>query len=170
MDDIHALGAGVSMATGGAKAIEGGNWQVFEGMLKHSKALLQLGTEVSCLSLDARRFSWTFCSRFVLGDRHSPSYLGDWGTPLPSPYEQLERRRRHAIRPDFLCVSVVLFAQGSRFSWSQLTPSPAYPVRPAVYARRRAYPEQSTKIRSPARDSAYYQPASSSTLFLRSFR
>ena len=47
MDGIHALGAGVSMATGGAKAVEGGNWQIFQAMIEDAKVTLSLGTEVS---------------------------------------------------------------------------------------------------------------------------
>lgn len=47
MSSIHALAAGVSMATSGASSIEGGNWRVFEGMLKNASATLVLGTTVS---------------------------------------------------------------------------------------------------------------------------
>jgi prenylcysteine oxidase/farnesylcysteine lyase len=47
MNAIHALGAGVSMAAGGAKAVEGGNWRVFEAMLKNASATIHLGTTVS---------------------------------------------------------------------------------------------------------------------------
>lgn len=46
VNEIHALGAGVSMATGGASAVEGGNWQIFKGMLDESKAIVQLNTLV----------------------------------------------------------------------------------------------------------------------------
>jgi len=47
MNEIHALGAGVSMCTGGASAVEGGNWQIFKAMLDDSSADVRLGTEVS---------------------------------------------------------------------------------------------------------------------------
>lgn len=47
MDQIHALGAAVCMATGEAKQVVGGNWQVFDRMLKDAKAELHLGTQVS---------------------------------------------------------------------------------------------------------------------------
>ena len=49
MDGIHALGAGMCMASGGAKAIEGGNFRIFEGMMSDSEVVLRLGTEVSPL-------------------------------------------------------------------------------------------------------------------------
>ena len=51
MNVIHAMGAAVSMATGGAMAIQGGNWQIFHEMVKESKATLRLSTEV-CTSHD----------------------------------------------------------------------------------------------------------------------
>ncbi|RSH90653.1 hypothetical protein EHS25_001258 [Saitozyma podzolica] len=47
MDMIHALGASVSMATGGAKAVQGGNWRIFEAMLKNASATMHLGTTVT---------------------------------------------------------------------------------------------------------------------------
>lgn len=46
MHDIHALGASVSMATGGAKSVEGGNWRIFDGMLDEAKATRRLGPKV----------------------------------------------------------------------------------------------------------------------------
>jgi prenylcysteine oxidase/farnesylcysteine lyase len=47
MDQIHGLGAGVSMATSGAHAIRGGNWRIFKEMLDESKAGVYLNTTVS---------------------------------------------------------------------------------------------------------------------------
>jgi prenylcysteine oxidase/farnesylcysteine lyase len=49
MDQIHGLGAGVSMATAGAHAVEGGNWRIFNAMLEDSKAGVYLNTTVSAL-------------------------------------------------------------------------------------------------------------------------
>ncbi|WVQ80435.1 hypothetical protein IAT38_002540 [Cryptococcus sp. DSM 104549] len=46
INQIHGLGAGVSMATGGASQVEGGNWRIFQAMLDDSKAQLHLHTEV----------------------------------------------------------------------------------------------------------------------------
>lgn len=48
MDQIHGLGAGVSMATSGAHAVAGGNWRIFKGMLDESEARVYLNTAVSC--------------------------------------------------------------------------------------------------------------------------
>jgi prenylcysteine oxidase/farnesylcysteine lyase len=50
MDQIHGLGAGVSMATSGAHSIKGGNWRIFKEMLDESKAGVYLNTTVSYIS------------------------------------------------------------------------------------------------------------------------
>jgi prenylcysteine oxidase/farnesylcysteine lyase len=47
MDQIHGLGAGVSMAASGAHFIKGGNWRIFKEMLDESKAGVYLNTTVS---------------------------------------------------------------------------------------------------------------------------
>lgn len=50
LDYIHGLGTMVSMAPQGAKAIEGGNWQIFSNMVKASKADIHLNTAVTSIS------------------------------------------------------------------------------------------------------------------------
>jgi prenylcysteine oxidase/farnesylcysteine lyase len=50
MDQIHGLGAGVSMATSGAHAVRGGNWRIFKEMLDESMAQVYLNTTVSPVS------------------------------------------------------------------------------------------------------------------------
>lgn len=47
IDKIHGLDSMVCMATDGAMSIQGGNWQIFDGMLKASGAELLLNTSVS---------------------------------------------------------------------------------------------------------------------------
>ncbi|KAF9922602.1 hypothetical protein FBU30_007271 [Linnemannia zychae] len=47
LDDIHALGALVTMAANDARQIEGGNFQIFEGMVAKSKAEVKLETKVA---------------------------------------------------------------------------------------------------------------------------
>lgn len=47
LDEIHGLESLVCMSTGGAMSIQGGNWQIFDGMLKASEAKLLLNTSVS---------------------------------------------------------------------------------------------------------------------------
>lgn len=47
LDKIHGLESMVCMATDGAMSIQGGNWQIFDGMLKASGARVLLNTSVS---------------------------------------------------------------------------------------------------------------------------
>lgn len=47
IDQIHGLESMVCMATDGAMSIQGGNWQIFDGMLKASEAIVLLNTSVS---------------------------------------------------------------------------------------------------------------------------
>ncbi|KAF8926057.1 hypothetical protein BGZ47_002919 [Haplosporangium gracile] len=47
LDDIHALGALVTMAANGAQQIEGGNFQIFEGMVAKSGAEVRLETKIA---------------------------------------------------------------------------------------------------------------------------
>lgn len=47
LDQIHGLESMVCMATDGAMSIQGGNWQIFDGMLKASGAKVLLNTSVS---------------------------------------------------------------------------------------------------------------------------
>ena len=49
IDKIHGLEAMVCMATDGAMAVKGGNWQIFDNMLKASGARVVLNTNVSSI-------------------------------------------------------------------------------------------------------------------------
>ncbi|EGC42339.1 prenylcysteine oxidase [Histoplasma capsulatum var. duboisii H88] len=48
---IHGLETMVCMATDGAVAVEGGNWQIFQSMLNASKATVRLNSPVSSIKL-----------------------------------------------------------------------------------------------------------------------
>ncbi|KAL8724747.1 MAG: hypothetical protein Q9181_006694 [Wetmoreana brouardii] len=52
LDQLHGLETMVCMATDGAMAIEGGNWQIFDGMIKSSGATLLLNTSVTSVAKD----------------------------------------------------------------------------------------------------------------------
>ncbi|KAL8698531.1 MAG: hypothetical protein Q9201_006515 [Fulgogasparrea decipioides] len=53
LDRLHGLETMVCMATDGAMAIEGGNWQIFDGMIKSSGATLLLNTSVTSVAKDS---------------------------------------------------------------------------------------------------------------------
>jgi prenylcysteine oxidase/farnesylcysteine lyase len=50
LGEIHGLEALVCMSTDGAMAVRGGNWQIFDGMLKSAGAYVRLNTSVTELS------------------------------------------------------------------------------------------------------------------------
>lgn len=47
LDQIHAIGALVSLAAGDARQIQGGNWQIFDRMAREANATLQLNTGIN---------------------------------------------------------------------------------------------------------------------------
>lgn len=50
LDQIHGLETMVCMAIDGPMAVQGGNWQIFDGMIKASQAHLRLNTSVTEIS------------------------------------------------------------------------------------------------------------------------
>ena len=56
---IHGLEAMVCMATDGAMSVHGGNWQIFDRMLKHDRNTVLLNTRVTDISLpeDGKQYS-----------------------------------------------------------------------------------------------------------------
>lgn len=83
LDQIHGLETMVCMATDGAMSIEGGNWQIFDGMIQASGATLLLNTSVSAIAKDASsgKYSIKTTSAQPLHppqDRPSSSYDEEW--------------------------------------------------------------------------------------------
>ncbi|KAH8079076.1 FAD/NAD(P)-binding domain-containing protein [Cristinia sonorae] len=58
VDRIHALGGFVSLAATGASSVEGGNFQIFEQFVKHSKANVYFNTTVTSVKRDTSNL-WT---------------------------------------------------------------------------------------------------------------
>ncbi|KAF9433421.1 hypothetical protein BGZ76_009479 [Entomortierella beljakovae] len=56
LDDIHALGALVTLAAEKAMQVEGGNFQIFEGMVYRSKANVKLNTKIARIHRIAPKF------------------------------------------------------------------------------------------------------------------
>ncbi|KAL8828437.1 MAG: hypothetical protein Q9170_006602, partial [Blastenia crenularia] len=59
LDQIHGLETMVCMATDGAMSIEGGNWQIFNSMIKASGATLLLNTAVESITKNQRSGQYT---------------------------------------------------------------------------------------------------------------
>ncbi|KAF9884047.1 hypothetical protein FE257_002332 [Aspergillus nanangensis] len=56
---IHGLEAIVCMATDGAMAIDGGNWQIFDGMLRSSNSDVRVNQSVSAITRNNPDETWT---------------------------------------------------------------------------------------------------------------
>ena len=68
---IHGLEAMVCMATDGAMSVHGGNWQIFDRMLKYDKNTVVLNTRVSDVSISKARKQYSVKSSSRSGaDRH----------------------------------------------------------------------------------------------------
>ncbi|KAI4280692.1 MAG: hypothetical protein L6R38_004239 [Xanthoria sp. 2 TBL-2021] len=57
LDQIHGLETMVCMAAEGGMSIEGGNWQIFDNMIKDSGATLLLNTAVSTITKDSGKYA-----------------------------------------------------------------------------------------------------------------
>lgn len=81
---IHGLETMVCMATDGAMAVEGGNWQIFDGMLKAAGADVRLNTSVTAIERQEK-------GGFVI---RSKPHHGDDTSPDVSPDEEEEEEER----------------------------------------------------------------------------
>lgn len=66
---IHGLEAAVSLATEGAVAVAGGNWQIFDGMARASGATLLRNTSVAAISRDVGDATPCAPPRYLLSTR-----------------------------------------------------------------------------------------------------
>jgi len=89
---IHGLETMVCMAAEGAVSVEGGNWQIFEGMVKSSGALVHLNTSVTGITekstKDDKRV-WTITSQ-TLGDQRPVVNQEFDAIIIASPYQYLD--------------------------------------------------------------------------------
>ncbi|GMK54379.1 hypothetical protein CspeluHIS016_0109650 [Cutaneotrichosporon spelunceum] len=78
MTEIHALGAAVSLASGGASAIAGGNFRLFEAMLKHSRADVRLQTAVDTIEPHPGGFRVTSNGSHTVEDYNEVFFAAPW--------------------------------------------------------------------------------------------
>lgn len=70
LDQIHAVGALVSLSANSALQVEGGNWQIFEKLAKQSKATLKLATDVtSATKLPDGKWSLQYANESAVFDK-----------------------------------------------------------------------------------------------------
>ena len=77
LQDMNGLLTMCCMATDGAMAVEGGNWQIFDEAVKHSEANVMLNTTVGAVIKDPRSQQYYL----VLGSKEAGQ------TTLPDPYD-----------------------------------------------------------------------------------
>ena len=105
LDQIHGLESMVCMATDGAMSVQGGNWQIFDNMLKASGATVLLNTSVANVS---RQQNGTY----------GIDFLTDHASPIqPSIYDS------------------VILAAPLQFANISLTPPPLNPPPPIPYVQ-----------------------------------
>ncbi|KAJ7770829.1 Prenylcysteine lyase-domain-containing protein [Mycena maculata] len=97
-DEIHALEGACSLAPTGASAVEGGNFQIFEQFLKHSRANVYINTSVNSISpaasgqwsLDSDRGSETYRAIILAAPWHSTNIELPVSVRIsPQPYVHL---------------------------------------------------------------------------------
>ncbi|MCJ1403347.1 hypothetical protein MMC11_006570 [Xylographa trunciseda] len=135
LGEINGLLALVCMSTDGAMAIKGGNWQIFDGMLRTSGAKLLLNTSVSEI---ADQKDGTYLVRSGASDA-SPSQLevhtdeyDEVVLAAPFQFSKLKLPAKLAHLPDaipYVHLQVTLFASPHKLSPSafNLAPSVAAP-------------------------------------------
>lgn len=74
------------MAIEGAKQIDGGNWRIFDGMIKHSGAYLSLNTTVDSISKSGNSYKIKTTSTNDVGERIATEGLFDT-VVLAAPYQ-----------------------------------------------------------------------------------
>ena len=80
LDQIHGLEAMVCMAADGAMSIHGGNWQIFDRMLKSSSNNVRLDTEVTDISLMADGETYTVKSTSVTDSAPKSAFIANTDT------------------------------------------------------------------------------------------
>ena len=115
---IHGLETMVCMATDGAVAVVGGNWQIFEGMINASGARIRLNTSVSEISESMPGHAFTIKSRLVEDLSSGPSHLSEDTFDeviLAAPFQFADLKLPESVKhlPDnipYVSLHVTLFA------------------------------------------------------------
>ncbi|PYH41918.1 putative prenylcysteine lyase [Aspergillus saccharolyticus JOP 1030-1] len=86
---IHGLETMVCLATDGAMAIEGGNWQIFDGMLKASGAEVRINHTVTSINWDGDKNN-DGQTQYLSHHRHHPTTLTFKDASPSSSFNQVE--------------------------------------------------------------------------------
>ena len=107
---VHGLEAMVCMATDGAMSVYGGNWQIFDGMLKQDRNTILLSTSVTDIALQEDG------KQYLVKSLSAPAADGQEAT---SPHAEL--------------FDAVVLAAPLQFSNITITPTPAFAPSPIPY-------------------------------------
>ncbi|ETS85460.1 hypothetical protein PFICI_03485 [Pestalotiopsis fici W106-1] len=128
---IHGLGAMVSLAADGAKAVEGGNWQIFAHMAGYARAYVHLNTSVASIGLASRSDPSAPASKYILKTRESTNAAGtvaeaehiefdDVVVATPYQFSGIDHDENLLQQPideiPYVTLHVTLFASPFRFS------------------------------------------------------
>ncbi|OAX82527.1 hypothetical protein ACJ72_03125 [Emergomyces africanus] len=123
---IHGLETMVCMATNGAVAVEGGNWQIFQSMLEASKATVKLNSPVSSVELsDNNEYTVTYHPPHNQDDADADSFTFEEDTfdhvVIASPYQfsniSLSPQLKHPLdAPRYVDLHVTIFASPYKLS------------------------------------------------------
>ncbi|KAL1967592.1 hypothetical protein VTN77DRAFT_3107 [Rasamsonia byssochlamydoides] len=114
---IHGLETMVCMATDGAVSVEGGNWQIFAGMLNSSRAHVNLNTAVTSIQ---RNSNGTFTISHVQDDHSLEQSLFD-DVVIAAPFQESDIKISPPLDhvPDtipYVTLYVTLFSSPHRLS------------------------------------------------------
>jgi len=114
---IHGLETMVCMATDGAVSVEGGNWRIFEGMLKNSSVDLRLKATVTQLERDEYNGEWIVTSKKDGSPIATSDVYDEVIVAGPWQYSDLNVLPKLEKTPDkipFVTLHVTLFASPRR--------------------------------------------------------
>ncbi|ODA75912.1 hypothetical protein RJ55_08553 [Drechmeria coniospora] len=89
LDYIHGLEAMVSFATEGAVAVAGGNWQIFDAMVRRSGAALHRNTSVTGITLAKGTAQLGKGRKYIISARDSAHPSDKDGKPLPTVFDNV---------------------------------------------------------------------------------
>jgi prenylcysteine oxidase/farnesylcysteine lyase len=120
LNQIHGLETMVCMATDGAVAVEGGNWQIFAGMLQASRANVRLNTSVTHIHLNENKtYTVTTSSKADSEESTSTDLFDTVVLAAPLQYSSLSISPSPNHIPDkipYVKLHVTLFASPHKLS------------------------------------------------------
>ena len=113
LDQIHGLETLVSMAAEGAMSVEGGNWQIFDEMVRRSGAELNLNSTVTAITKDNATDSYTLKVESAAPDRENLSAYDTIIMATPYQFSGIEVKPKLCSLPnaiDYVSLHVTLLA------------------------------------------------------------